>query len=121
RIDHPFVKINCAAIASGVLESELFGHVKGAFTGAVRDRPGRFQIADHGTLLLDEVGEIPMDLQAKLLRVLQEGTLFPVGSDRQVTVDVRILASTHVDLERAIVAGTLRADPYYRLSRLPPQ
>jgi transcriptional regulator with GAF, ATPase, and Fis domain len=119
RTGHPFVKINCAAIAAGVLESELFGHVKGAFTGALRDRPGRFQIADRGTLLLDEVGEIPMDLQAKLLRVLQEGTLFPVGSDRQVTVDVRILASTHVDLERAIVAGTFREDLYYRLSVFP--
>jgi transcriptional regulator with GAF, ATPase, and Fis domain len=119
RTAHPFVKINCAAIAAGVLESELFGHVKGAFTGALRDRPGRFQIADHGTLLLDEVGEIPLDLQAKLLRVLQEGTLFPVGSDRQVQVDVRILASTHVDLERAIVAGTFREDLYYRLSVFP--
>jgi transcriptional regulator with GAF, ATPase, and Fis domain len=115
----PFVKINCAAIAAGVLESELFGHVKGAFTGATRDRPGRFQIAHRGTLLLDEIGEIPMELQAKLLRVLQEGALFPVGSDRQVTVDVRILAATHVDLEQAIAERLFREDLYYRISVFP--
>jgi formate hydrogenlyase transcriptional activator len=119
RTAHPFVQINCASMAAGILESELFGHVKGAFTGATRDRPGRFQIADHGTLLLDEVGEIPMELQSKLLRVLQEGTLFPVGSDREVTVDVRILASTHVDLERAIAERSFREDLYYRLSVFP--
>ena len=119
RTEHPFVKINCAAIAAGVLESELFGHVKGAFTGATRDRPGRFQIAHRGTLLLDEIGEIPMELQSKLLRVLQEGTLFPVGSDRQVKVDVRILAATHVDLERAIAKRLFREDLYYRMSVFP--
>jgi transcriptional regulator with GAF, ATPase, and Fis domain len=124
RADKPFIKMNCAAIAAGTLDSELFGHEKGAFTGAMRSRPGRFQIADGGTLLLDEVGELPAEVQAKLLRVLQDGTFFPVGSDRVVQVDVRILAATHVDLERAIDERTFREDLFYRLNvfplRLPP-
>jgi len=102
RAEQPFVSINCAAIPAGLLESELLGHVKGAFTGATRDRPGRFALANAGTLLLDEIGELPVELQAKLLRVVQEGVLEPVGSDRPVKVDVRILAATHVDLHRAI-------------------
>jgi len=102
RAEHPFVTLNCAAIPAGLLESELFGHVKGAFTGATRDRPGRFLMANGGTLLLDEIGELPLELQAKLLRVLQEGRFEAVGSDRQVKVDVRVLAATHVDLEQAI-------------------
>lgn len=119
RAARPFVKMNCAAIASGTLDSELFGHAKGAFTGATRARPGRFQIADGGTLLLDEVGELPLEVQAKLLRVLQDGTFFPVGSDRLVRVDVRILAATLVDLERAIAARTFRDDLYYRLAVFP--
>ena len=102
RADRPFIALNCAAIPTNLLESELFGHTRGAFTGATQGRAGRFQMAHGGTLLLDEIGELPVDVQAKLLRVLQEGTLEPVGSDKTIKVDVRIIAATHVDLERAI-------------------
>lgn len=121
RANKPFVKINCAALPESLLESELFGHVKGAFSGAERDRPGRFQVADGGTLLLDEIGDMPLAAQAKLLRVLQEGTLEPVGSDSTLTVDVRVLAATHMDLPRAIENGTFRQDLFYRLGLFPVQ
>ncbi len=119
RRDAAFYKLNCAALPKNLIESELFGHVKGAFSGATRSRPGRFATADGGTLLLDEIGELPPESQAKLLRVLQEGTFEPVGSDRSIHVDVRILAATHVDLERAVEAGSFREDLYYRLNIFP--
>ncbi len=119
RRDQPFVKLNCAALPENLIESELFGHTRGAFSGATESRPGRFAVANGGTLLLDEIGDLPAAAQAKLLRVLQEGTFEPVGSDRTVKVDVRILAATHVDLEAALAEGRFREDLYYRLSVFP--
>jgi formate hydrogenlyase transcriptional activator len=119
RRDRPFVKLNCAALPEHLVESELFGHAKGAFTGAEQQRPGRFVVANGGTLLLDEVGDLPLGAQAKLLRVLQEGTFEPVGSDRSVRVDVRIIAATHVELEDAIGARRFREDLFYRLNVFP--
>ncbi|MDX8390332.1 MAG: sigma-54 dependent transcriptional regulator [Mariprofundaceae bacterium] len=116
RRNHAFVAINCAAIAEGVLESELFGHEKGAFTGAVSARPGKFEIAHHGTLLLDEVTEMPLHLQAKLLRVLQEGEVDRLGGKHPVKVDVRIIATTNRDIKQAVAEGLFRADLYYRLN-----
>jgi Nif-specific regulatory protein len=119
RSDKPFVKVNCAAIPEGLLESELFGHVKGAFTSAVSSRHGRFELANGGTIFLDEIGELPLALQAKLLRVIQEKTFEKVGSDESITVDVRILAATNRDIEKQVEDGEFRSDLYYRLNVLP--
>ncbi len=114
-----FVPINCAAIPKDLLESELFGHRKGSFTGAVADRIGRFELAHGGTIFLDEIGDMSLDMQVKLLRVLQERTVDPIGGTRQVQVDVRVVAATHRDLETEIAAGRFREDLYYRLNVLP--
>jgi transcriptional regulator with PAS, ATPase and Fis domain len=119
RREGPFVAVNCASFSPGLLESELFGHVKGAFTGADRDRHGIFQQADGGTLFLDEVAEIPLDLQGRLLRVLQERMFVPVGGARPVKVDVRILAATHKGLREEVKAGRFREDLMYRLRVVP--
>ncbi|MFP2958079.1 sigma-54-dependent transcriptional regulator [Myxococcus sp. 1LA] len=116
RANRPFLRFNCAALTEELAEAELFGHARGAFTGAHRARPGLFREADGGTLLLDEVGELAPTLQARLLRVLQEGEVRPVGEDRPVTVDVRIIAATHRDLRRLATEGTFRDDLYYRLN-----
>ncbi len=115
RRQKPFIKVNCAALPESVLESELFGHERGAFTGAVARRRGRFELADGGTLLLDEIGDIPLSFQAKLLRALQEGEFERVGGGRTLKVDVRVIAATHCDLEAATTNKTFRADLYYRL------
>jgi sigma-54 specific flagellar transcriptional regulator A len=114
-----FVPINCAAIPTGLVESELFGHRKGSFTGAMTDRIGRFELAHGGTIFLDEIGDLSLDMQVKLLRVLQERSVDPVGGTKSVPVDVRVVAATHRDLEQEIVAGRFREDLYYRLNVLP--
>ena len=119
KADGPLVKVNCASVPKELFESEFFGHVKGAFTGAHRDRIGRFQLADGGTIFLDEVGEIPIELQGKLLRVLQENEFERVGDDVTRSVDVRVIAATNRDLERLIVDGMFREDLFYRLSVFP--
>ncbi len=121
RSKGPFVKVNCAALPESVLESELFGHEKGAFTGAVNTRKGRFELADGGTIFLDEIGEISASFQAKLLRVLQEGEIDRIGGTRTQKVDVRVVAATNRDLEDAVVKGTFRADLYYRIAVIPLQ
>ncbi len=116
RSNGPFVAVNCAAIPENLIESELFGHVKGAFTGAVKDKQGRFELADGGTLFLDEIGELRLDLQAKILRALQEKTVDRVGGSRPVPADARVVAATNRDIEKAVKDGKFREDIYYRLS-----
>jgi formate hydrogenlyase transcriptional activator len=121
RRDRPLVKLNCSAISAGLVESELFGHLKGAFTGAGERRVGRFELADGGTLFLDEVSELPADTQTKLLRVLQEGEFEPVGSSKTLKVDVRVIAAANRDLQVDVASGRFRADLYYRLNVFPIQ
>ncbi len=121
RKDGVLVKVNCAAIPAGLIESELFGHEKGAFTGALARKIGRFELADKGTIFLDEVGDIPLDLQTKLLRVLQEGEFERLGSPKTLKVNVRVIAATNRDLEREVREGRFRSDLYYRLKVFPIQ
>jgi transcriptional regulator with PAS, ATPase and Fis domain len=116
RAERPFVAVNCAAIPENLIESELFGHVKGAFTGAVKDREGKFEQADGGTLFLDEIAELRVDLQAKILRALQEREVDRVGGSKPIAIDVRIIAATNWEIEHAVKEGTFREDLYYRLS-----
>ncbi|MCB0281408.1 MAG: sigma-54-dependent Fis family transcriptional regulator [Calditrichae bacterium] len=119
RMKRPFVKVNCGVLAESLLESELFGHVRGAFTGAIKDKVGRFELAHGGTLFLDEIGDISLNMQLKLLRVLQEGEFERVGGTETIKVDVRILAATNKNLEEAMEKGTFRNDLYYRLNVIP--
>ncbi len=119
RREKPFIKVNCSALPAALIESELFGHVKGAFSGAVAARKGRFELADGGTLFLDEIGDLPLDLQPKLLRAIQEREIDPLGSERSRRVDVRLLAATHQDLRKAVAEGRFRQDLFYRLSVFP--
>ncbi len=119
RSDKEFIAVNCAAIPKDLIESELFGHVKGAFTGAVRDKKGKFELADGGTLFLDEIGDLNIELQAKLLRVIQERIIDPVGSEFKKEVDVRLLAATNANLKRKVSKGDFREDLYYRLNVIP--
>ncbi|WP_043694556.1 sigma-54 dependent transcriptional regulator [Luteibacter sp. 9133] len=119
RAERPFVAVNCAAIPPDLLESELFGHRKGAFSGATADRKGYFREADGGTLLLDEIGDMPLAMQAKLLRVLQENEVTPLGSSQPVPIDVRVIAATHRHIDERVTAGEFRMDLYYRLNVLP--
>jgi two-component system, NtrC family, response regulator HydG len=124
RRDRPFAAINCGALPANLVQSELFGHERGAFTGATARRIGHFESADGGTVFLDEIGDLPLDAQTNLLRVLQEGTLERIGSCHSIRVDVRVLAATHVDLEKAVAQGRFREDLFYRLNvlrlRMPP-
>ena len=121
RRSHPFVKCNCAALPGGLLESELFGHEKGSFTGAIAPRVGRFELANHGTIFLDEIGETPLELQPKLLRILQEQEFERVGSSRSVRTDTRLVAATNANLAELIESKRFRADLYYRLNVFPIQ
>jgi len=124
RADKPFIAVSCAALAETLLESELFGHERGAFTGAVSEKPGKFELADGGTIFLDEIGDISPKLQMDLLRVIQERTFYRVGGSEEMRVDVRVIAATHVDLLEAVREGKFREDLYYRLNviniRIPP-
>jgi two-component system nitrogen regulation response regulator NtrX len=119
RADKPFVEVNCAAIPGELIESELFGHMKGSFTGAIADRPGKFEQANKGTLFLDEIGDMSMAAQAKVLRVLQDNVITRIGGAKPITVDVRVLAATNKNLEQEIAAGRFREDLYYRLNVVP--
>ncbi len=119
RAGNPFVPINCGALPEGLIESELFGHVKGAFSGAIRDKKGRFELADKGTIFLDEIAELPKLLQVKLLRFLQEGTFEKVGGEKTVSVDVRVVSATNKDLKREVKMGRFREDLFYRLNVIP--
>jgi Nif-specific regulatory protein len=119
QAEGPFITLNCAALPENLIESELFGHEKGAFTGATALRKGRFELADGGTLFLDEIGELPLAMQSKLLRVLQERTFERVGGSRPITVQVRLIAATNRDLDRAVAEGSFREDLYYRLKVVP--
>jgi len=124
RKDGPLIPVNCAAIPEGLLESELFGHERGAFTGAVRAKPGRFELAREGTIFLDEIGDMPLSMQVKILRALQEREIERVGGTKSIAIDVRVVAATHQNLEQLVTEGKFRADLFYRLQgvrlRLPP-
>ncbi|MFH1434876.1 MAG: sigma 54-interacting transcriptional regulator, partial [Pseudomonadota bacterium] len=119
RADKQFVPVSCGALPDGLLESELFGHVKGAFTGAIREKKGRFELADGGTIFLDEVGELSQPMQVKLLRVLQEFKFERVGGEKTIAVDVRLVSATNKDLKKEVAAGRFRVDLFYRLSVMP--
>lgn len=119
RKHKPFIAVNCAAIPETLLESELFGHVRGAFTGAIKDKPGKFEAANHGTIFLDEIGTMPQQLQSKLLRVLQEQELERVGSNTPIKLDVRVISATNLDLEQEVRQGNFREDLFYRLNVIP--
>ncbi len=119
RADKPMVYVNCAALPESIAESELFGHVKGAFTGATSNRAGKFELADGGTIFLDEIGELPLLLQAKLLRVIQQGEVQRVGADQNLHIDVRIVAATNRDLKQEVENGQFRSDLYHRLNVFP--
>jgi transcriptional regulator with GAF, ATPase, and Fis domain len=119
RADKPFIALNCSAISSSLAESELFGHEKGAFTGAIAARKGRFELADHGTLFLDELGDLPLELQPKLLRAVQQGTFERLGSEKTIRADVRIISATNANLEEKVKRGQFREDLFYRLNVFP--
>ena len=119
RAEGPYIEVNCAAIPGELIESELFGHMKGSFTSAIKDRKGKFELADGGTLFLDEIGDMALAAQAKVLRALQEGRITPVGGDKDVSVNVRVIAATNKDLKKEIAAGNFREDLFHRLSVIP--
>ncbi|MDX2440264.1 MAG: sigma-54 dependent transcriptional regulator [Desulfobacterales bacterium] len=119
RNNNPFIQINCGAISEGLLESELFGHVKGAFTGAIENKPGKFELAERGSIFLDEIGDMSTDLQVKVLRVLEENEFEPVGGSKTIKANVRVIAATHRDLEEEVQKGNFREDLFYRLYVIP--